>query len=258
MKVTSAALTDIGRKREENQDAFLVDEEMGLFVVADGMGGHMGGEVASRTAVVLIDEILHRLRDEPGFTRDDIAKRSKVQLAGERLKLSVRLASRRIFDLAQADPVNLREMGTTVVGAVLGEGKVAILHAGDSRAYRVRGGEIQQLTDDHSMVAEQMRAGLITAEQAKHHRLKNWILRSVGYQDDVQLDTNLADVQPGDCLVLCSDGLTNHVEPPEIAAAVAEPPEVAVEKLVALANERGGEDNITVIVIRVEELEDKA
>lgn len=257
MKITSCAISDIGKKREENQDDFLLDDTMSIFVVADGMGGHLGGEVASATAVATMAEAFTKLVLDPQEVRRDWkAATSAIDAVETRLKLSIRLACRAIYDKARSDPANLRDMGTTVVAIALAEGHAAIAHVGDSRAHLVRGGTIVQLTEDHSMVAAGVRAGVITSEDAKGHRMKNVLYRSVGFQEDVEVDVGRVALEAGDVLMLCSDGLSNMVEPDEIAKACSEADlESAAERLVALANEHGGDDNITVLMVRVDSLE---
>lgn len=255
MKVDIYGLTDVGKKREKNEDSLLVNADLGLFMVADGMGGHLGGEYASRIAVKTVEEIVRQLLDDPDATisADIVFDRSDP---GEVLKYAIRIASQRIFDEAARNP-NLRGMGTTTVALLLRDGKGFIAHVGDSRAYLVKGGEIKQLTADHSLVAEQLRAGFITPEELKNHKFKNIITRSVGFQNDVEIDLLIRDLDTDDQFLLCSDGLTNLVEDADIGKIVSKNgPKEACRKLIELANKRGGDDNVTVILARIAAPED--
>lgn len=243
-KLTTCAITDTGRKRTRNEDAFLVDDERRLFVVADGIGGHAGGEVASRLAVDVIGETLGRVESH------------EITLLGQDL---LRFAFRRANHAVHAHAKEAfpgQSIGTTAVALLFGRTHAAVAHVGDSRAYRVRGGGMLRLTEDHSFVAEQVRHGLITESEARRHPRRNWILRSVGHDESVEVDAAITPLAPGDRFVLCSDGLCGLVEDDEIAACVRESGSLdgAAARLVALANERGGDDNITVLVVRVDAL----
>lgn len=252
MKVISAGLTDVGRKRSHNEDSFLIDDELQLYVVADGMGGHAGGGTASRIAVETIDRELRRSRD----SRDNpFVSTSHLQdaLLPDALRGAVEKACQAIFNTAQEDP-RLAGMGTTVISLVVRDQHAFFAHVGDSRAYLLRGDLIQQISEDHSLVNEQIKAGMITPEEAKHSRYKNIITRSVGFEEEVQVDVMGLVTEPGDIFLLCSDGLANMVEDREMLELVAASPsfEDIPKRLIELANERGGDDNITVIVVRVE------
>lgn len=250
-KVIFAGQTDVGRKRNHNEDSFLVDEELQLFVVADGMGGHQGGGTASRLAVETIDRELKNARD----SRDNpFGVKATLQHSPlpEVVRAAVEKACFNIFTAAQEDTA-LQGMGTTVIALVVKDENAYFGHVGDSRAYLVRGDLIQQISEDHSLVNEQIKAGMITPEEAKHSRYKNIITRSVGFEQEVQVDVMGLVTEPGDTFVLCSDGLANMLEDKELLEVIlATPLEQAPAKLIALANERGGDDNITVIVVRVE------
>lgn len=255
MKVDIYGLTDVGKKREKNEDSLLVNGDLGLFVVADGMGGHLGGEYASRLAVKTVEETVRQLLDDPDATisTDVVFDRSDP---GEVLRYAIRVASQRIYEEAARNP-NLRGMGTTTVALLVRDGKGYIAHVGDSRAYLVRDHSITQLTADHSLVAEQLRAGFITPEELKNHKFKNIITRSVGFQNDVEIDLLVRDLEAGDQFLLCSDGLTNLVEDPDLAKIVSKhPPKEACQKLIELANKRGGDDNVTVVLASMVSLED--
>lgn len=249
-KIVSAGLTDVGRKRNHNEDSFLINEELSLFVVADGMGGHAGGGTASKLAVSTLNESLLAASAaeanpfQPSPTLQD-------SLIPEAFRAAVEKASNTIFQKAQADP-RLHQMGTTVIALLIQDKYAFFAHVGDSRAYLVRGDLIQQVSEDHSLVNEQIKHGMITAEEAKHSRYKNIITRSVGFEEEVQVDVMGLVSEPGDIFVLCSDGLANMVEDKEIHEVVKNNLLNDVPaKLVAMANERGGDDNITVIVVQV-------
>jgi protein phosphatase len=244
LSIAARGVTDVGRRREHNEDAFLVDAEARLFVVADGMGGHAGGGTASSLAVETIQKAVRDARDAGP------SPRGPSQLGV--LRGAVEAACRAIYRAAQEDP-SLAGMGTTVTAAMVVEHTVFLAHVGDSRCYLLRGGRIFQLSEDHSLVNEQLKAGAITEEEARSSRFRNIITRSVGFEEEVLVDMVGVDVEPSDVVVLCCDGLSNLVADREILEiASGSPLEEAPERLVALANERGGDDNITVIVIKVD------
>src|SRR5947209_18731935 len=245
----SSARTDVGMKREHNEDSFLVNEDLGLYVVCDGMGGHAGGETASRLAVQTIARELPstRMRAEDPFVSTAGLADTPVAAA---LREAIEGACAAVYRTSRANP-ELQGMGTTCVALVL-RGELAILgHVGDSRAYAVRDGELMQLSDDHSLVNEQVRAGLLTADEARHSRLKNIITRSVGFEEDVLVDLLGFESKSGDRYLLCSDGLSQLVENDDLREQLVrhDGPEETCKALIQLANDRGGEDNITVIVI---------
>ena len=247
LKAMSAGLTDVGRKRNHNEDSYLIDEELQLYVVADGMGGHAGGGTASRIAVETIDQQMRGAKKAP---EDPFGPETPLQDSPlpEFLRTAVEKACAAIFKTAQEDP-RLAGMGTTVITLCIKGENALFAHVGDSRAYLVRGDLIQQVSEDHSLVNEQIKAGMITPEEAKHSRYKNIITRSVGFEEEVQVDVMGLVALPGDFFVLCSDGLANLVEDHEIREIVSNHSlKDAPKKLVELANERGGDDNITVIV----------
>ena len=247
LSITARGITDVGQRRDHNEDAYLVDEGLGLFIVADGMGGHAGGGTASRLAVETIREAVVRAKAaDPDFGGAD-ADDTRVP---DLLRQAVEEACAVIYETAQSDP-ELAGMGTTVT-AVLLDGRTAfVAHVGDSRCYLLRDGRIYQVSEDHSLVNEQLKAGAISADEAKHSRFKNIITRSVGFEQQVAVDLMGLELQAGDAVVVCCDGLSNLVDDPEILSIVDESPiDLAPGRLVALANDRGGDDNITVIVLR--------
>ncbi len=247
-----AAKTDVGMKREHNEDSYLVNEDLGLYVVCDGMGGHAGGETASRLAVQTIErELLSaKLRADDPFAGNGPLPESP--LAGA-LREAVEGACAAVFRTSRANP-ELAGMGTTCISLLVHDGQALIGHVGDSRAYLVRGGDVWQLSEDHSLVNEQVRAGLLTADEAKHSRLKNIITRSVGFEEDVLVDVMGVETRPGDKFLLCSDGLSNLIETEEIRDALQMTDLADVpQQLIQLANSRGGDDNITVVAVQRDE-----
>ena len=233
--VEQAGRTDVGRQRSANEDSLVVQPP--LFAVADGMGGAKAGEVASAVAVQAVERA--RDSDEP---------------AEAQLTEIVRAANRRIYDLAVADE-SRRGMGTTLTLAKVHGDEVSLAHVGDSRAYRVRDGELSQLTRDHSLVAELERSGQITAEAAEHHPQRSIITRALGPEPDVEVDTYTLAGRAGDLFLICSDGLTSMISDGEIGSIVrsAGTLDEAADALVRAANQSGGKDNITVILFRLGE-----
>jgi len=247
-KFRSVARTDVGMKRDHNEDSFLVNEDLGLYVVCDGMGGHAGGETASRLAVQTVEKelISAKLRVDDPFAAQ--APLQESPLAGA-LREAVEGACAAVFRTSRANP-ELAGMGTTCVSLLLHKDQAIVGHVGDSRAYLVRDGQVWQLSEDHSLVNEQVRAGLLTEDEAKHSRLKNVITRSVGFEEDVLVDVVGVETQPGDKFLLCSDGLSNLISNEEIRDAVVRTDlDNVPESLIQLANDRGGDDNITVVVV---------
>jgi len=248
MRITSAGITNVGMKRQNNEDNYLINDELSVYVVCDGMGGHAGGEYASQIAVTTVEEVLSNIRDE----NLDVDTATDEQITQEKIKYAVRLAGKRIYERAQADP-EYRGMGTTAVILLFRKGMAYLAHVGDSRGYLIRGGEITQRTEDHSWVNEQIKAGLITAETAKHHRFRNIITRSLGFQEEVEIDTQVLRAEPGDLYLLCSDGLSNLIEDREMVELLVEKSfQETARELVDIANSRGGDDNITLVIARVD------
>jgi protein phosphatase len=247
LKIEARGITDVGQRRDHNEDAYLVDEALGLFVVADGMGGHAGGGTASRLAV---DTIQSAVKDAKGSQPARFGARTEDSDLPDLMREAVEEACAVIFRAAQDEP-ELAGMGTTVTAALVDGRTAFIAHVGDSRCYLLREGRIYQVSEDHSLVNEQLKAGAISADEAKHSRFKNIITRSVGFEQQVQVDLMGLELEDGDALVICCDGLSNMVDDPEILSIVEESPiDVAPGRLVALANDRGGDDNITAIVVR--------
>jgi len=250
--IKAVGQTDVGQRRDHNEDSFLVDEGLGLFIVADGMGGHAGGGTASRLAVDTIQGSVKEARErEPGlFGAPTGVEESPLP---DVLREAVEAACSKIFQTAQGDP-DLAGMGTTVTAALVDGRTAFIAHVGDSRCYLLRESRIYQVSEDHSLVNEQLKAGAISQDEAKHSRFKNIITRSVGFEQQVQVDLMGVELETNDILLLCCDGLSNLVDDAEILhvteeSGLGETP----SRLIELANERGGDDNITVVLIRVQE-----
>jgi protein phosphatase len=250
LRLSASGLTDVGRRREHNEDSLLVDEGLSLFVVADGMGGHAGGATASRLAVETIQGELKALKaGKPELFGSGVE--GEENPVPDALGRAVERAGVVIFEAAQADP-DLTGMGTTVTAALIDGRSAFVAHVGDSRAYLLRAGHIYQVTQDHSLVAEQLRVGAISEEEARNSRFKNIITRSVGFERDVLVDLMGLELEAGDRLLVCCDGLSNLVEDQEILEVVQVRGEQAPRALIDLANERGGDDNITVVVVSVD------
>jgi len=251
VRITSSGMTDVGLKRGHNEDNYLINEELNLFVVADGMGGHAGGEYASAIAVNTVEEIVTSMEVDGAEVSDAT---DPVEITRQRLSHAIRLSGRRIFEKAREQP-EYHGMGTTAVVLLLDGKNAFVAHVGDSRLYLLRDGKIEQVTEDHSLIAEKIRHGLITPEEAKSHRMRNVITRSLGYQEDVEVDIQVRAVRRGDQYLLCSDGLSGHVQDAEVGDLMQRhSPQDAARHLIGLACERGGEDNITTIIARVEEV----
>lgn len=249
LKILSFGLTDVGMRRDHNEDSYLVDDDLYLYVVADGMGGHLGGEMASAMAVETIRETVTEERKKQNGKVHNGPLEEHPAL--RTLPKAVKKACKAIYDRAQAE-IELQGMGTTVIGVTFVDGFAFFGHVGDSRAYRIRNHRIDQLSEDHSLVNEQLKAGLITAEQARISRLKHIITRSVGFEEDVAVDTIALPIKEGDLFVLCSDGLANMVSNEEMLEVVMNNFLRDVPRaMVTLANERGGDDNITVVAAYV-------
>jgi PPM family protein phosphatase len=253
LRISADAQSDVGRKRKGNEDALCLNDEQRLYVVADGMGGHAAGEVASRVAVDAIAEFVELTGGNQEITwpfgLDDT-----ISYEGNRLKTAVRHANTRVIE-ATRESAEYEGMATTVA-AVLVDGDIANLaHVGDSRIYLWNGESIEQLTRDHSWVNEQIENGAISPEQARSHPLRNVVTRALGGRADLVVDIQSRRMAPGDMLLLCSDGLTTMVPDDGIARILRESEgdvARATTALVSEANERGGEDNITVVLLKFE------
>jgi serine/threonine protein phosphatase PrpC len=286
MKLQAWSKSDPGRRRARNEDSFLLSLPLGLFAVADGMGGHQGGETASRLAVAAlareVAEGTSSMSADPGagserrytqpitavnvadladFSDSDVHRATQPHAVGYSpmlalLRHAARQASREIHE-ASRDSEELRGMGTTLTAILcepIGDNELIghVLHAGDSRLYRFSKGKISQLTHDHTWIAEQMRVGAITEAEAAKSRFRHVITKSIGFERFTDIDMETVPLVVGDTLLLCSDGLTNYIENDELQTIMTQcAPSELPERLVTLANDRGGDDNITVVVVSI-------
>jgi serine/threonine protein phosphatase PrpC len=289
MRHISWQLSDVGKKRDHNEDSFLVDEALSLYVVADGMGGHQGGDFASRMAVETVrrevadageveaaarrildaDPTLHlppsrmgQLKDAEQDTKKTLPPTADQLPGGEAvltpppaaatvLRAAARVAGRTIFDAAQSD-ARLAGMGTTLTALLIHKDRAHVAHVGDSRLFLFRDGKVEQITEDHSWIAEQVRAGMMSEDEARDSKFKHIITRSVGFEREVDVDTLGIPVAAGDCFLLCSDGMSNYTDKEELGRILSSTYYRKVPQLlVDLANDRGGDDNITVVVVYV-------
>ncbi len=249
-RIEAAAKTDIGRVRHNNEDAFALVPEINLWVVSDGMGGEAHGEVASAIAVeTIVAACRHASSDLPPLNSGD--SNAGTSERGSRLLSAAHLANREIFNSAAQNP-DRHGMGATVVAAWLDENRLSLVNVGDSRAYLLHSGEIEQLTADHTLVAERVRRGIISPQQAETSTIQNVLIRALGVHAEVEPDIREFELNPDETLLLCTDGLTRLVNDSEIAKIILAAPNAqsAADQLVTLANERGGQDNVTVIVVR--------
>jgi serine/threonine protein phosphatase PrpC len=252
VRIKSGGVTDVGRVRSNNEDCYRIVPEMGLFVLSDGMGGEAHGEIASAMAVESV--VKHCLEGENNPAAPIFGEIQPGWSAHtKRLASAVHLANRRIFESAAQNPEQ-RGMGATVTAAWITGHQLSLAHVGDSRAYILRAGALQQLTSDHSLVAEQVRRGILTAAQADESDMQSVLLRALGTNPQIEVDAEDHIMFPKDVLLLCSDGLTRMIMEPEIAGALQSEPDStkAAAHLVDLANERGGADNTTVIVVHTD------
>jgi len=239
--------TDVGKRRANNQDQFVVDRDLQFFAIADGMGGHAAGEVASQIA---IETLVERIPANGRTESDETAPQPETRLVEAILE-----GNRRICESVTTHEER-RGMGTTLVTFWHVADNALIGHVGDSRAYRLREGQLDRLTEDHSWVEEQVRRGVLSDEEAHNHPMRNVVTRAMGSAESPEVELNHAEVRPGDLYLLCSDGLNSMVSDEEIRqtlARYADSPEEACGGLIEQANAKGGDDNITVIVIGIEE-----
>ncbi len=250
MNLKAVGLTHVGRQRQHNEDSFLVADDAKLFLVADGMGGHAAGEIASRIAVDSISEFILHTREDDGtwpHAYDEHFRRTT-----NRLMAALRQANTRVLEAMRKD-ARLRGMGTTVVACMADDDTISVAHVGDSRAYLIRDGGISRLTNDHSWVFEQVQAGMLTEAEAEKHPLRNVITRALGGALSVTPDAAEVESRAGDVYLLCSDGLTGMVPEEEILRLVSEGSndlEKACQTLIDTANEKGGLDNVTAILVK--------
>jgi PPM family protein phosphatase len=244
MTIELFAAVDAGRSRSNNEDSVALDDAVSLAVLADGMGGYNAGEVASNMATSFIRTELGRWLREAGAQATDAEVRRAMDICVDN-------ANRAIFNAANANP-QYAGMGTTLVVAVFRDTRLLVGHVGDSRCYRLRGGRLQQITRDHSLLQEQIDAGLITQEQAAFSANKNLVTRAVGVEDTVLLETHQHEVAPGDVYLLCSDGLSDMLDDASIGQLLqsGDSLDSTGQALIDAANDAGGKDNISVILVR--------
>jgi serine/threonine protein phosphatase PrpC len=250
VRIDFGARTDVGRVRELNEDNLRVVPELNLFILSDGIGGAAHGEVASEIAVTTIEEHCRKAAKDPsvpfeGDLRPDLTDKTN------RLASALRLANHAIFSEASADQEK-RGMGATIVAIWLDGDRLSLAHVGDSRAYRLRQRTMEQLTRDHSLVAEQVRLGILTPEQAERSEYQTMLMRALGASETVEVDVDEHVMLEGDAFLLCSDGLSRMVPDEKIADAIVSvnKAQKAADRLIELANEAGGVDNVTAIVVR--------
>jgi protein phosphatase len=249
LRRTGYGLTDLGRKRTTNEDSFYVDDELGLYVVADGMGGHAAGEVASREAV---DTLYGMVKRGVRGLRElvDPLSEADARAACRLMESAVQAATYFVFSIAEIDR-DKSGMGTTL-SALLVLGDYAVTaQVGDSRIYRIQDG-VEQLTEDHTLIAWQLKQGLITPQEAARSPHRNVITRAVGNREYVQVDTKCVPLTAGARFLLCSDGLHGYLKDSDIPAVVAVGGDAACARFIKLANDRGGKDNITAVLVEID------
>jgi protein phosphatase len=252
MNIKIGAQSDVGKVRQENEDAWIVRPDLGLYIVADGMGGHAGGQVASQLAVeTVVSEVIKQQEALREAITEPINENSLVaQIFGK----TVQVASEAVFLRAKQDP-SLAGMGTTLTAVLILNQNMLVAHVGDSRCYLLRESLLLQITDDHSLVNEQIKAGILSASQARVSRFKNIITRAVGFEPNIAVDTFATVLQDHDQILICSDGLSNLLDDTEMGRVLQEhEPEHACHELIEWANSRGGDDNITVICLTVDSI----
>ena len=246
LRLRSYGGTDVGRRRKVNEDAYLCDDELGLWVVADGMGGHAAGEVASQEAVDTIYGMVKRGQTTLRLDGDFSEERARAAL--RLLEGAVQAATYMVFAMAELDS-DKAGMGTTISAMMSYGNYVVLAQVGDSRIYRVRGRRAEQLTEDHTLIAWQLKQGLITPEEARTSKHRNVITRAVGNRDYVQVDMTACETELGDVYLLCSDGLHGYLQREEIPMLTGAGGRQAVQAFIDFANSQGGRDNITAILV---------
>jgi PPM family protein phosphatase len=250
LRIEVAGETNVGMKRTHNEDNFSIIEESGLYIVADGMGGHASGEIASKMAVDAMREFFAATANDPERTWPYKMDRSKGY-EENRLITGIKLANLRIFESAQRD-ARQRGMGTTIVSLFAVEDGVYLAHVGDSRVYRIRDARLEQLTEDHSLLNDYIKMKRLTPEEIANFPHKNVIVRALGMKDTVKVDSRFEQPQENDIVLLCSDGLSGPVSDPDILDIAVSTPDLkaAASKLIERANANGGPDNVTCVLIR--------
>ena len=252
LRVSSAVATDPGLRRDSNEDSYCVRPDLGLYMVADGMGGHAAGEVASRMAVETIEAFINDTRDADVNRTWPFPYDTQLSLEGNRIKAAFRLANRRVAAAIENDDA-LRGMATTAVAVLAAKGTPVVAHVGDSRAYILRDGQLSQLTQDHSWVGEQVRAGMLSEADARRHPWRNVVTRAIAGGDDPEVEVHEVALQAGDRVVICCDGLSAVITPEKFDAIIraTAPLEEICKAFIAAAIDAGGPDNITVVMADV-------
>ena len=249
MSLIATGLTDVGLVRKHNEDSLFFDTELGLFIVADGLGGHAAGEVASGIVVEHISKYIEETSNPETTLPMGIEK--GISLNGHRLRTAIRLSDKAISDDILVHPER-DTMGSTVVACLIEGNRVTMAHVGDSRAYRLDGGCIRQVTRDHSWVAEQVANGILTLEEAKKHPFRNVITQALGNGTDLEIELQEFEISDSETILLCSDGLSGMVSEEQMLSIVNQASNLqdAVSGLIALAIENGGEDNVSVVLVK--------
>lgn len=243
MQITATGKTDLGLVRSANEDSFYCDEKMGLLIVADGMGGHAAGEIASQLAITVMHDYFHALPKQYGKYN------SAYGAATNRLNSAINSANLAILEAARTSP-HLKGMGTTIVAVLLNGNKLSIAHIGDSRVYLIRAGSIVQLTQDHSLVNEQVKKELITAHDASQSKLKNILTKALGLSENTEAELDELTVFNDDILLLCTDGLSNMIADETMLDIILSSRhyDAVCTSLISAANAMGGQDNITAVI----------
>jgi protein phosphatase len=253
VKLSAGAFSDAGRVRDNNEDAHIVDDRLALFAVADGMGGHVAGEIASRVAVEAIEAFIEETAGADKNRTWPFPFDPSISLEANRLKAAFRLANRKIA-AAIADAQELRGMATTASAVLFGTRRASVAHVGDSRVYVLRDGKLEQITSDHSWVEEQVRAGTMSRTAARQHPWRNVVTRALSGGEDPEVDVTEIAPAPGERFLLCSDGLFGVVPDAQIADLLGQltPLDSICQRLVTAANEGGGPDNITALILQID------
>ena len=251
MQLAFAAVTDVGLVRTHNEDYYVAEQDLGLFAVVDGMGGHAAGEIASRTVADGVIEFIRATQTDPEKTWP-FPFDPTLSHGANRLQVAIRTANRRLADLVNSNE-RLGGTGATISAVLVEDDRLAISNVGDCRAYLVRGGEVYQVTRDHSFVAEQVASGVLNAEDAKRHPLRHLVTRAVSGNASINVDTWDVQAQPGDRVLLCSDGVHGLLTDEELSAIALKDAtiEAICQELVDAAKARGGTDNSTAVIVQV-------
>jgi protein phosphatase len=253
LRISSAAASHPGLRREENEDACAVREELGLYLVADGMGGHAAGEIASRIATDTIERFIEDTRETGPDGPWPLTFDSSMSVAGNRLQMAFRLANRELRSTIARDG-SLRGMATTAVALLIDEPQAVVANVGDSRMYLWREGVLQQVTHDHSWVGEQVRAGVLSESAARQHPWRNVVTRALTGGDDPDIELSVVELRGGDRVLICSDGLSGVLTADVLQRLMGQDaePDVLCQELIDAANAAGGPDNITAAVLQID------